>query len=71
MTEALERWLSFAVEDLRVAEIVFPERLPAQVCFHAQQCVEKALKGLLIHSGQRLPRTHAIAELLTLLPGAG
>ena len=46
MSEARERWLAFAHEDLRVAEIALPEGLFNQVCFHSQQCVEKALKAL-------------------------
>lgn len=37
------------------------------VCFHAQQCVEKYLKALLVAHGLAPPRTHDLAELLTLL----
>lgn len=68
MNETAERWLAFADEDLRVAEAVMPQELYNQVCFHAQQCVEKSLKSLLAMRGQRLPRTHAITDLLVLLP---
>ena len=64
MSEARERWLAFAHEDLRVAEIALPEGLFNQVCFHSQQCVEKALKALLAQSAVSLPRTHAISELI-------
>ncbi len=70
MNELAERWLSFAQDDLRVAEIVLDERIYHQACFHAQQCVEKALKGVLISSGRRSPRTHSITDLVSLLsPG--
>jgi len=68
MSEARERWLAFAHEDLRVAEIALPEGLFNQVCFHSQQCVEKALKALLAQSAVSLPRTHAVSELINLLP---
>lgn len=38
------------------------------VCFHAQQCVDKYLKALLILRGIDFPRTHDIAVLVALLP---
>ncbi len=37
------------------------------VCFHAQQCVEKLMKALLIHLSVIPPRTHDLAELDRLL----
>jgi len=67
MNETVERWLAFADEDLQVAEIVLKEGIYNQVCFHAQQSVEKALKGLLVQQQPALPRTHAIADLLRLI----
>jgi HEPN domain-containing protein len=68
MNEVANRWLAFAVEDLQVAEVVFAEALYNQVCFHAQQCVEKALKGVLLTLNIQPPRTHSITDLLALLP---
>jgi HEPN domain-containing protein len=38
------------------------------VCFHAQQCVEKYIKALLVLKGTDFPKTHDIARLMTLLP---
>jgi HEPN domain-containing protein len=38
------------------------------VCFHAQQCIEKYLKALLINLGRDFPRTHNIRVILNLLP---
>lgn len=38
------------------------------VCFHAQQCVEKYLKGILVLNGISFPKTHNISELVALLP---
>jgi HEPN domain-containing protein len=37
------------------------------VCFHAQQCVEKLMKALLIHLGAVPPRTHDLTALDRLL----
>lgn len=36
------------------------------VCFHAQQCVEKYLKVLLVLNGIEFARTHQISVLLRL-----
>lgn len=68
MNEAGDRWLVFAREDLQVAEIVFNAGIYNQVCFHAQQCVEKALKGALVRQGHIPPRTHSVTDLLSLFP---
>lgn len=67
MKAQAERWLQFAREDLRVAELAMPAGIYNQVCFHAQQCAEKAVKGLLAHQGTTPPRTHQLADLLDLL----
>ncbi len=37
------------------------------VCFHAQQCVEKLMKALLIHLGVTPPRSHDLLVLDRLL----
>ncbi len=39
-------------------------------CFHAEQCVEKLMKALLIHLGVTPPRTHDLAVLDSLLAPA-
>ena len=38
-----------------------------QVCFHAQQCVEKYLKAWLQEANLRVPRTHNLNALLRLI----
>ena len=38
------------------------------VCFHAQQCVEKYLKAMLVLEGIDFPRTHDLETLLSLIP---
>ncbi|MEM3086210.1 MAG: HEPN domain-containing protein [Halobacteria archaeon] len=45
------------------------EKCPTDtVCFHAQQCVEKYLKALLVLGERDVPKTHNIAQLSSLLP---
>jgi HEPN domain-containing protein len=68
MNEDAERWLAFARQDLRMAELALGEAIYNQVCFHAQQCVEKAIKGWLHQHAQLPARTHRLADLLPLLP---
>lgn len=65
--EAL-RWLSFAHDDLRVARMAFQEEIYTQVCFHAQQCVEKVLKALWVLYGKVPPRTHNLKRLWLQMP---
>ena len=38
------------------------------VCFHAQQCVEKYIKALLVFRATPFPKTHDIQVLRALLP---
>jgi len=64
MNEQAERWIDFAQEDLRMAEIAMREEIFNQVCFHSQQCVEKALKSLMAEKGAPIPRTHRLTDLL-------
>ena len=40
-------------------------------CFDAQQAVEKAMKAVLLNANREYPRTHAIADLITHVEGAG
>ena len=68
MNAAAERWLTFAQQDLRIAELAMTEGIFNQVCFHAQQCAEKAIKGWLESQSRAAPRTHRMADLLPLLP---
>lgn len=70
MNEPARRWLAFADEDLRMAELALEEALWNQVCFHAHQCAEKSLKALAAERGESPPRTHTgLTDLLTLLEG--
>ncbi|MBP9502583.1 MAG: HEPN domain-containing protein [Candidatus Promineofilum sp.] len=67
MQNDAERWLRFAREDLRMAELAFEEGIFNQVCFHSQQSAEKSIKGMICHQANTPPRTHLMSDLLRLL----
>lgn len=60
------RWLEFASEDLTVADLVLSQSIFRQACFHAQQAVEKALKGLLVVRSGTYPKSHSLEQLLLM-----
>jgi HEPN domain-containing protein len=67
----IREWVVKAEHDLTAAARILklPEDCPTDtVCFHAQQCVEKYIKALLIFTGVAFPKTHEIAVLRALLP---
>lgn len=59
----VERWFQFARDDLRIAELALAEGIYTQTCFHAQQAVEKVLKGLLIYQERMHAKTHNLLYL--------
>jgi HEPN domain-containing protein len=64
-----QEWVSKAEGDFRTAtrEIqVTADPSYDGVCFHAQQCVEKYLKGNLQEAGIVFPKTHDLVVLLDL-----
>ena len=64
------RWLRYAQEDLTTAETFLGHpHVPArQVCWHAHQAAEKALKAALIFLQIDFRRTHDLNVLRDLLP---
>jgi HEPN domain-containing protein len=64
-----QRWMNNARADLVMARIVLPEgAMYEQLCFFAQQAVEKSIKALLLHLAVDFPFTHNIQLLVNLLP---
>lgn len=64
--EDARAWLSRAELDLRAADLELgaPEAgLWADVCFHAQQATEKALKAFLAFHDRPFRKTHSIEEV--------
>ena len=64
-------WIEKAENDLINAEhtLTLKKKCPFDtVCFHAQQCAEKYLKGLLVFQSIDFPKTHDLLLLLKLVP---
>jgi HEPN domain-containing protein len=68
MKQATRAWFDKAEGDLLLAQQSLATSSPVYdgICFHAQQCAEKYLKGLLQEHGQRFPRTHELSDLGSL-----
>jgi len=68
-----QSWLRRARSNLARARLLAgaPDVVYEDLCFDAQQAAEKALKAVLVHRGTAFPKTHALAELLTLVARAG
>ena len=65
----VRQWIEKAEHDFTTAEYMLTllEGCPFDtVCFHAQQCVEKYLKGYLIFRSVDFPKTHDLVVLLNL-----
>lgn len=68
--EALRQWVEKAEHDLlNIENNLTATDIPWDtVCFHAQPCVEKYLKALLVWKNLEFPKTHDLRMLLQCLP---
>ncbi len=67
----IHEWVQKAENDLTAAAhlLKLGKQCPTDtVCFHAQQCIEKYLKALLINHALDFPRIHDLRSLLARLP---
>jgi HEPN domain-containing protein len=64
-------WLNRAQSNLVRARKITPGVYLEDLCFDAQQGVEKAIKAIFIQHGLVFPYTHDLARLLRLLEGRG
>jgi len=65
-----QEWVEKAEEDFIITVLGLKSRsqFPTSVsCFHAQQCIEKYLKALLVWRRIDFRKTHAIGELLLMV----
>lgn len=71
--EIILNWLKRARGSLERAKIgkVSQGILYEDLCFDAQQAVEKSLKAILVKLNQSFPKTHSIGILLKLIEEAG
>ncbi|MBU4173300.1 MAG: HEPN domain-containing protein [Actinobacteria bacterium] len=70
-THTVVQWIEKAENDLRNAEytLTLQDNCPFDtICFHAQQCAEKYLKGLLFFLSISFPKTHDLEALTSLVP---
>lgn len=63
MTRPHEKWLTKAEDDLKFARLGLESGFYGQVCFLAQQSIEKNLKGFLLFKEMLYPKTHKLVEL--------
>ena len=65
--EIVRQWLHKAANDLRnISNNLSAEEVPTDtVCFHAQQAIEKLLKGVLVANGRNATKTHDLVKLLS------
>ena len=64
-------WMNRARSDLAIARADIPEAYPEDLCFHAQQAAEKAIKGILTMHNRTFPFVHNLGILARLLEEAG
>lgn len=63
-----EDWLELASEDIEMAEYALSRGILRQVCFHAQQAAEKALKAIIDFRIGTHPKSHVLEQLLLFDP---
>ena len=63
-------WIEIAEGDFLTATREVAADVPNfnATCFHAQQCIEKYLKAVLVERNVAFPRTHQLGFLADLLP---
>ncbi len=70
MNSVIEEWVAKAEGDLAIAtreKAVQDNPVYDGICYHAQQCIEKYMKALLIAKGATPPKIHDLVELDRLL----
>ena len=69
----LKSWIAHAEDDYGAATALIRDRKPRlySACFHAQQCVEKYMKILLIYKDHDFPKVHDLNTLNELCNSAG
>ena len=71
MNDETQIWLDYSIENLQSAEVLLASELYNPCLQNVQQCVEKALKSLLIENSIKLKKTHSINELKNILKNNG
>ncbi len=64
------QWFHYAEADMRAAKLLRAAGEHPAACFHAQQAVERAFKGLLSIVGD-VKKSHSISEMIHIVKDAG
>jgi len=67
MRDEARIWLDYSRENLESAQILLKSSLFNPCLQNCQQCVEKALKSLLLENSIPIKKTHGIFELRNML----
>ncbi len=67
MNDEARIWLDYSRENLESAQLLIKASLFNPCLQNCQQCVEKALKALLLENSIPLKKTHSILELWNIL----
>ena len=67
MKNETETWLAYSRENLASAKVLLESNLFNPCLHNVQQCIEKALKSILVEKALGLKRTHSIMELKNTL----
>jgi len=68
--DIVREWIKLARADLANTENTFRLELDptyTTICFHAQQCIEKMIKAVLVYHDVDFPKSHDLSELIALL----
>lgn len=71
MKDEARIWLDYATENLESARVLLSSQLFNPCLQNVQQCVEKALKSLLVKTSTKIIKTHSIAQLKHVLEKSG
>ena len=69
--DSAAEWLNRASSDLAIAQTRVEGAYLEDLCYHAQQCAEKAFKAILLHRKNSFPYIHDLAELASRIEQTG
>lgn len=64
MKKIAQKWLDFAKNDLKDAEILFEKKSFKNCIYHCHQSIEKILKGIISAKGKKIKKVHDLPDLL-------
>lgn len=64
MKKVTKKWVEFAKQDLKDAEILFKYKRYLGCIYHCHQAIEKFLKAVMVEEGKTFPKTHDLLDLL-------